>query len=94
LFEMTRAGVDKGRGLNTLLTVLSLSDARILAVGDGGNDLPLFEAADLALAPATSQANVRAQADLVVDADACGLLAPVLEAAGLDPPAGEGGGRD
>jgi 5-methyltetrahydrofolate--homocysteine methyltransferase len=94
VFEMTRAGVDKGRGLATLLPALSLSDARIVAVGDGGNDLPLFDAADLALAPSTSPLHIRDRADGVIDADACGLLAPVLEAAGLAAAASRGRSSD
>jgi hypothetical protein len=88
VFEITGPGIDKGRGLTTLLAALSLSDARIVAVGDGGNDLPLFQAADLALAPSTSPAKIRDQADGVIDTAAGGLLAPVLEAAGLDAVAG------
>jgi hydroxymethylpyrimidine pyrophosphatase-like HAD family hydrolase len=84
VFEITSPGVDKGRGLTTLLPALSLNDPRIVAVGDGGNDLPLFEVADLALAPSTSPATVRDQADGVVDTEACGLMAPVLEIVGLD----------
>jgi HAD superfamily hydrolase (TIGR01484 family) len=88
MFEITGPGVNKGRGLTTLLKMLSLSHQRIVAVGDGGNDLPLYAVADLALAPFTSPARIRAQADGVVDPEARGLLAPVLEIAGLDTVAG------
>ena len=79
VLEFTAAGVDKGRGLAALLT--SRPEAtRVVAVGDGENDLPLFAHADLAIAPAGGQANVRDAADLVIDVEARGVLAPVLEA--------------
>ncbi len=83
MFELTRAGVDKGHGLLTLLDALGLDDVRIVAVGDGGNDRPMFDVADLSLAPATSPRAIQEHADHVVEPEVNGLLAPVLRIAGL-----------
>ena len=78
ILEFTAAGVDKGSGLAALLESRP-EDTRVVAVGDGENDLPLFALADLAVAPADSPEAIRDAADLVVDVKARGVLAPVLE---------------
>lgn len=79
VLEFTAAGVDKGNGLAALLE--SRPDrTRVVAVGDGENDLPLFAHADLAVAPAESPGKIRDAAGLVIDVKARGVLAPVLEA--------------
>jgi hypothetical protein len=83
VFELTRAGIDKGRGLLTLLDALGLDEASIVTVGDGGNDLPMFDVADLALAPDTSPKAIQERADHVVEATPGGLLTPVLRIAGF-----------
>lgn len=43
-------GHDKGTGLATVRTLLGLDAARMVAIGDGDNDIPLLAAADLGLA--------------------------------------------
>lgn len=43
-------GHDKGTGLSAVRALLGLDAARIVAIGDGENDIPLLAAADLGLA--------------------------------------------
>jgi hydroxymethylpyrimidine pyrophosphatase-like HAD family hydrolase len=83
ILEFTPAGMNKGEGLARLITALGLDGAQVLAAGDGGNDLALFEQVSLSFAPATSQPAVQARADRVIDVEREGLLAPMLRAAGI-----------
>jgi HAD superfamily hydrolase (TIGR01484 family) len=79
--EFTRVGVDKGRGLADLLGE-RLAGTRLVVAGDGENDLPLFDLADLSFAPEDSPAAIKARADHVVDVSENGLLAPILRIVG------------
>ncbi len=83
VLEINRIGVDKGYGLTTLLDILNLSDADIIAAGDGENDLPLFDLAQLSFAPNTSPTTVCARADHVITVAETGLFTPILRAVGL-----------
>lgn len=58
-------GVNKGWGLETLLNHLGISGP-IIALGDGENDVPLFERADLAITSRESPKRLRDSADIVV----------------------------
>jgi 5-amino-6-(5-phospho-D-ribitylamino)uracil phosphatase len=81
VLEFTRVGVDKGRGLADLLGERP-GGTRLVVAGDGENDLPLFELADLSFAPEDSPAAIKARADQVVDVSENGLLAPILRIVG------------
>lgn len=83
ILEFTPVGTNKGEGFARLKTALGLDGAPVLAAGDGGNDLALFEQASLAFAPRTSPPDIQARADRVIDVEEEGLLAPMLRAAGI-----------
>jgi HAD superfamily hydrolase (TIGR01484 family) len=82
VLEFTRAGVDKGRGLAALLGERP-AGTKLVVAGDGENDLPLFDLADLSFAPENSPKAIRARADHVVNIRQDGLLAPILQKIGL-----------
>lgn len=64
----------KGNGLAALLDVLKLPHEDVIAIGDGENDLPLFEHAGLSVAMSNASAAVRQAADLVIGSnDAAGV---------------------
>lgn len=81
VLELTRAGVDKGLGLDVLLERCQ-AHGTTAAAGDGENDLPLFDRADVTFAPADSPPTIRARADHLFDL-ALGVLAPILRTLGL-----------
>ncbi len=81
--EFNPPGINKGSGLAALVHALQLNDPRVIAVGDGENDLPLFDVADLSFAPDASSPVVRARADYLVNVRDRGLLLPILETIGL-----------
>lgn len=64
----------KGNGLAALLDVLKLPHEAVIAIGDGENDLPLFEHAGLSVAMSNASAAVQQAADLVIGSnDAAGV---------------------
>ncbi len=81
VLEFTRVGVDKGRGLRALLGERP-AGTRLVVAGDGENDLPLFDLADLSFAPEDSPDAIKARSDRVLDVRKEGLLAPILHAVG------------
>ncbi|HET7480052.1 MAG TPA: HAD family hydrolase [Rubrobacteraceae bacterium] len=76
VLELTPAGVHKGGGLASLLEGRKVEE--VVAVGDGENDLTLFDLATLSFAPESSPPAIRARADRVLDMAEEGLLAPIL----------------
>ena len=72
--DLTPAGVDKAGGVRHLLRLLEVEPHQVLAVGDGGNDLPMLELAGVSAAPS----NARHEVAGVVD-----FLASQPEARGL-----------
>lgn len=71
-------GVDKGKGLKRLLNELGIQ-GKIIALGDGENDVPLFEAADLSVTSLNSPESLRRVADIVLPADNISTTLYVLE---------------
>ncbi|MDG6917653.1 MAG: HAD family phosphatase [Nitrososphaerota archaeon] len=58
-------GVDKGSGLVSVLKMLNLSPERTACVGDGENDVPMFEVSGLKVALANSVDELKRRADYV-----------------------------
>lgn len=65
LVEGTAPGIDKGVGVRRLIEHLKLDPARVLAVGDNFNDLPMFRIAGTSVAMGQSPEPVRQAADWV-----------------------------
>ena len=70
----------KGNGLAALLDILKLSHEAVIAIGDGENDLPLFEHAGLSVAMANASAAVQQAADLVIGSNDAAGVADFLDA--------------
>lgn len=63
--EVIAGDIDKGEALRYLLQRLDISPAQVLAMGDGGSDLPLLQAAGIGVAMANATEAVKAGADYV-----------------------------
>jgi hydroxymethylpyrimidine pyrophosphatase-like HAD family hydrolase len=59
------AGVDKGSGLTAVLKTLDLSSGRTACVGDGENDIPMFDVSGFRVALANSVEELKRRADYV-----------------------------
>lgn len=63
--EVTKRGVDKGTALKALCDARGIAPADVVAIGDGFNDLGLFEFAGVSIAMANAPEVVRAAATMV-----------------------------
>lgn len=63
--EAIAGDIDKGEALRFLLRHLGLEASQVLAMGDGGSDLPLLQAAGIGVAMANATEGVKAAADFV-----------------------------
>ena len=63
--EVIAGDIDKGEALCFLLRHLGLEASQVLAMGDGGSDLPLLQAAGIGVAMANATEGVKAAADFV-----------------------------
>ena len=63
--EITRRGVTKGAAVANLASFLGIPAERVAAVGDGENDISMFEVAGLAIAMGNAAPQVQQAADLV-----------------------------
>ncbi|MDR2798864.1 MAG: HAD hydrolase family protein [Treponema sp.] len=77
--EIMDAEVSKGMGLRCALAYQGLQDAPVIAFGDEENDLPLFEAATYAAAPANAKESVLKAADIQFGPNTEEGLAELLE---------------
>ena len=74
MLELVPAGVDKGLGLRAVLHDLGIDPADAVAVGDGGNDLPMMRAVGTPVAMGNAVAEVKGAARHVVGTnDECGV---------------------
>lgn len=67
-WEWVRAGVSKGTGVSLVLKALGISRRDSAAIGDGANDIPMFQAAGIGVAMGNAPDPVRAAADWVTGA--------------------------
>ena len=63
--EVMAGGIDKGEGLLFLLDRLGIDPAEVMAIGDGGSDLPMLLAAGIGVAMGNATEGVKAGADWV-----------------------------
>lgn len=64
--QVTHAQADKSHGVTALCDMLSIAKAQTLGIGDGDNDLPLFENAGLKIAMGNATDGLKANADHIV----------------------------
>lgn len=67
--EFMEPSVNKGSGLATLCAELGVDPGRVMAVGDGENDVPLLRAAGWGVAVANARPAAKEAADIVTEAD-------------------------
>ena len=77
--EILNADASKGAGLRKAMEFRGLQPAEVIAVGDDENDIPMFNAAGFAVAPANAKESVRNSADKVIGSNADEGLAEFLE---------------
>jgi len=65
--DITHPLADKGVALSALATLLAVPPAEIAVVGDGGNDVAMFERSGLSIAMGNASPRVQGAADLVTD---------------------------
>lgn len=63
LVEGTAAGVDKGAGVRRLCARLGVDPARVLAIGDSDNDIPMLQAVGAGIGMGNASPGVKAVAD-------------------------------
>jgi Cof subfamily protein (haloacid dehalogenase superfamily) len=63
--EVTRSGINKGAAIKRLAEYMHLSLQRIAVIGDGGNDVSMFQIAGLSVAMGNAGPDVKAAANFV-----------------------------
>jgi phosphoglycolate phosphatase (TIGR01487 family) len=84
-FHINSKGIDKGRGFEEIMKMLSVSNNDVIAIGDSETDVPLFKIAKISVALGNSSDFVRDKATMNVSAksgdgliEALDILAPDL----------------
>ena len=67
--DITDRLANKGAGLLAIAKLLGVPAAEIAVIGDGGNDVAMFEQAGLCIAMGNAQPAVKAAADFVTDSN-------------------------
>lgn len=78
-FDVTAAGVDKGRAVRDIRERLELPGEAVLAVGDAPNDLPMFREAGVRIAMGNAKEEIRRMCDRVTASNEEDGAAQVLE---------------
>ncbi len=78
-YECLPLGVDKSMGYRQLIRIIGAEDRFTVASGDYMNDLAMIQKANLGVAVASAQDEVRAAADLVVCDNNSGAIAQIIE---------------
>ncbi len=77
-YECLPSGVDKSTGYAELIKILGAEDRFTVASGDYMNDLAMIQKADLGVAVASAQEEVKAAADLIVCDNNSGAIAEII----------------
>src|SRR6185312_15558887 len=79
LLEFLHPDVSKGAALREAMTYLGIDPARVIAFGDGHNDIGLLKEAGTGVAMANAEEEVRVLADLVAPSNTEDGIARVLD---------------
>ena len=82
--DFTHPLANKGVALSELAQLLSIPVAEIAVIGDGGNDVAMFERAGLSIAMGNAAPQVQAAADFVTDPNSQDGFAKAIERYVLD----------
>jgi len=84
-FHINSRGINKGRGFEEVMKMLSITKNDVIAIGDSETDIPLFKIAKTSVALGNSSEIVKSQDTMSVSAksgdgviEALDLLAPKL----------------
>ncbi len=77
--EANSKGVSKGRAVEIIASLYSISREEIICIGDSDNDISMIEFAGLGVAMANGKDNVKALADYVTDSNDEDGVAKVIE---------------
>ncbi|AGB41735.1 HAD-superfamily hydrolase, subfamily IIB [Halobacteroides halobius DSM 5150] len=77
--EVMTQGANKGNALTYIMNKLNIKPEEVIAIGNGDNDLPMFEVAGLAVAMGNSLEQVKQQADFVTKSNQQDGVAYALE---------------
>lgn len=78
--EITAQGIDKGVALQSLCARRGISPAEVAVIGDGHNDLAMFDFAGTSIAMANAHPDVLARADLITNSNREDGVATVITA--------------
>lgn len=68
-YHINSKGIDKGRGLQEIITMYGIQQDDIIAIGDSRTDVPMFRIAGTSVALGNADEWVRSQATIQTDAD-------------------------
>lgn len=77
--DVNHPGISKGTGLAELCRRLNIDPAAVIAIGDGWNDLEMFQFAGLGAAVANAPDKLKEHADYVCSEEAYGGVIEVIE---------------
>ncbi|GFZ27458.1 Cof-type HAD-IIB family hydrolase [Lactobacillus corticis] len=77
--EIMHPNVNKGQGLRELCQKIGIKPAEVMAVGDAGNDLTMFEFAGVAVAMGNGTPEAKAAADFVTGSNDADGIAQAFE---------------
>lgn len=77
--EINQIDVNKAKSLSLILKELNLDKEYMVAAGDGENDIPLFNLADLTFCPENSFVSLKNIADYIINVNKEGVFMPIFK---------------
>lgn len=77
--DVMKEGSTKANAIKTLIDYLNISKEEVIAIGDGGNDIPMFEIAGYKIVMGNANEFVKSKADYITDTNNNDGVAKALE---------------
>lgn len=77
--DVMKKGSTKANAIKILIEYLNISKEEVIAIGDGGNDIPMFEIAGYKIAMGNANEYVKTKADYITDTNNKDGVAKALE---------------